>query len=268
MTEPAREWQALCDAFSRFRRHIDQARTVNINTTSLRAESRDVAQQYFRQARPLLQDLGLDEQLEVLDSGFQSLLELSDRSNATASYKKQIKPIRKLIPKVTSRIELSQGVVKANANTTNEDKRVIQTLEGLVPSAALSYKQAITDLADDRRISFRGPALELREALRETLDHLAPDKAVTSAEGYVQERGRSGPTMKQKVRFILKARGQGKSSSVVPEQTITTVDEMVGNLTRSVYESSSVATHVASERRTVIQIRRYVLAILHDILEL
>jgi len=268
MTGPAAEWQSLCDAFLRFSRHIDQARTVNINTSSLRTEARDVAQQYFRQTRPVLQDLGLDAQLDVLNTGFQSIIELSDHSNAAASYKKQTKLIRKLLPTVTSRIEMNQGVGKIGANTTKEDEGVIQTLEGLVPSAALSYKQAIIDLADDRRLSFRGPALELREALRETLDHLAPDDAVTSADGYVLEKGRNGPTMKQKVRFILKARGQSKSSTVVPEQTTTTVDEMVGTLTRSVYDRSSVATHVASERKTVIQIRRYVVAILHDILEL
>jgi hypothetical protein len=268
MTGPAAEWQSLCDAFSRFSRHIDQARTVNINTSVLRTEAREVAQQYFRHTRPVLQDIGPDARLDVLDGGFQSILELSNRSNAAASYKKQMKLIRKLLPTVTSRIEINQSVSKIGVNTTKEDESVIRTLEGLVPSAALSYKQAIIDLADDRRISFRGSALELREALRETLDHLAPDDAVTSADGYVLEKGRSGPTMKQKVRFILKARGQSKSSSVVPEQTTTTVDEMIGTLTRSVYDRSSVATHVALERKTVIQIRRYVVAILHDILEL
>ncbi|MGH7104029.1 MAG: hypothetical protein ACREFJ_16720 [Acetobacteraceae bacterium] len=132
----------------------------------------------------------------------------------------------------------------------------------------MSYRQATVDLADDNRGSFRGPALELREALRETLDHLAPDDAVSSADGYVAEKGRSGPTMKQKVRFILRARGQRKSLSIVPEQTTATVDEMVGTLTRSVYDMSSVATHIASERKAVTQIRRYIVAILHDILEL
>src|SRR5437764_5186383 len=149
-------------------------------------------------------------------------------------------------------IELNRGIMNALANINEEDERIKGTLEGLVPSAALSYRQAIIDLADDTRISFRGPALELREALRETLDHLAPDAAITSADWYVQEKGRTGPIMKQKVRFILKARGQSKSSSTVPEQTTTTVDEMVGTLTRSVYDRSSIATHVGSERKTVI----------------
>jgi hypothetical protein len=268
MTTPADEWQLMCDAFEAFGRHVDQIRTVNVNAKSVRKEAKEVAQRYFRQSRSSLQNLGLDDELSLLDKGFENLIQLSSGMNAVSSHKKQIKTIRKLLPKVTTRIELNQSVDKTHANTSAEDERVMQTLEGLVPSAALSYRQAIIDLADENRLSFRGPALELREALRETLDHLAPDSEVTSAPGYVLEKNRHGPTMRQKVRFILKARGQSKSSSEVPEQTTTTIDEMVGILTRSIYDRSSIATHVASERRAVIQIYRYVVAILHDILEL
>jgi hypothetical protein len=268
VTTAAEEWQSLSDALLAFGRHIDQLHSVNVNANSIRTEATKVAQKYFRQCRSSLQDLGLDDELSVLDKGFENLIQLSSGKNAVSSYKRQLKSIRKLLPKVTTRIELNQSVVKAPANTSAEDERIIQTLDGLVPSAASSYRQAIIDLADANRLSFRGPALELREALRETLDHLAPDSDVTSAPGYVKEKDRHGPTMKQKVRFILKARGQSKSSSEVPEQTTITIDEMVGTLTRSIYDRSSVATHVATERRTVIQIRRYVVAVLHDILEL
>ena len=105
-------------------------------------------------------------------------------------------------------------------------------------------------------------------ALRETLDYLAPDEDVASADGYKQEKDTSGPTMKQKVRFILKSRGQNKSATALSEQTTSTVDEMVGTLTRSVYVSSSVATHVAAEQKVVLQIRLYVVAVLHHILEI
>jgi hypothetical protein len=267
-TSAADEWQALCETFAALNRHVDRTRTVNVNAASIREQARTVSQQYFRQVRAALRELGLEEEATALDAGFQNLIQLASGMNATASYKRQIKNIRKLLPKISTRIELNQSVVKALINTSAEDDRIIQTLDGLVPSAALSYKQAIIDLADKERISFRGPALELREALRETLDHLAPDKDVMSASSYVQEKSRPGPTMKQKVRFILKARGQSKSSSEVPEQTTTTIDEMVGTLTRSVYDRSSVATHLSLERKTVVQIRRYVVAILHDILEL
>ena len=148
---------------------------------------------------------------------------------------------------------------------TEEDEQIIGKLDALVPSAAQSYKQAILDLKDDSRISFRGPALELREALREVLDHLAPDREVTVAPGYLHEKDRTGPTMKQKVRFIMKQKSGKRSSSEAPEQTVTAFEEAIATLARAVYERSSKATHVASERQTVVQLRRYVVAILHDI---
>lgn len=268
MATAADEWQLLGQAFSTLGRQLDKTKSINVNASATRKKAIAVAQQYFRSCRPLLQGIGIDDELSVLDQGFENLIQLASGANAASSYKKNVKSIRKVIPRVTARIELSQNVTGGAGSYNAEDDRIITTLEGLVPSAGLSYQQAIADLSDDSRVSFRGPALELREALRETLDHLAPDNEVMAATGYVQEKERHGPTMKQKVRFILKARGQSKSSSTVPEQTALTIDEMIGTLTRSIYDRSSVATHVASDRKTVAQIRRYVAAILHDILEL
>ena len=165
--------------------------------------------------------------------------------------------IQKLLPP-------SNSVKTETVAHTGEDDEIISKLDALVPSAALSYKQATLDLKDDRRVSFRGPALELREALREILDHLAPDSEVTAAPGYVQEKNRVGPTMKQKVRFIMKKK---RSSSDAPEQTVTAFEEAIATLTRAVYDRSSKATHMASERQTVAQLRRYVVTILHEIIE-
>jgi len=166
--------------------------------------------------------------------------------------------IAKLLPSPSS--------VKAEVVAhTEEDEQILQKLDVLVPSAALSYKQAILDLADDSRVSFRGPALELREALREILDHLAPDSEVTAGPGYMQGKDRTSPTMKQKVRFIMK---KGKrSSSDAPEQAVTAFEEAIAGLTRAVYQLSSKATHVAGERQAVVQLRRYVVAIFHEIIE-
>ena len=84
---------------------------------------------------------------------------------------------------------------------------LISTLEAIVPTAALSYKQALTDLnICNHKISFRGTATELREALRETLDHLSPDTAIMKEPGFKLEQNQTKPTMKQKVRYILKMR--------------------------------------------------------------
>ena len=163
--------------------------------------------------------------------------------------------IQKLLPQGSMKIEL-----------TSEDNEIAEILEAHVPSAALSYRQAILDLGDDRRISFRGSALELREALREILDYLAPDSKVTSTPGYAQEKDRNGPTMKQKVRFIMKEKGN-QSSSGAPEQAATAFEESIAALTRAVYERSSKATNVGGDRKTVSQLRRYVVTIFHDILK-
>ncbi|HTK12356.1 MAG TPA: hypothetical protein VL402_01005 [Xanthobacteraceae bacterium] len=167
--------------------------------------------------------------------------------------------IQKLLPSPSS-------VKTETVAYSEEDNEIIRKLDALVPSAALSYKQAILDLRDDSRVSFRGAALELREALREILDHLAPDTEVTAMQRYVQEKDRAGPTMKQKVRFIMKKSGK-RSSSDAPEQTVTAFEEAIAGLTRAVYERSSKATHVAGERQTVVQLRRFVVAIFHEIIE-
>src|SRR5437588_8599 len=82
------EWQALWNAVARCSRRVDQAHTVNINTSSLRKAAKDVAQRYVRQTRPVLQDPALGQQLEGLNACFQSLLELCERNSAKSSYKK------------------------------------------------------------------------------------------------------------------------------------------------------------------------------------
>lgn len=167
--------------------------------------------------------------------------------------------VEKLVPSAS-------GMQSEPVAHTQEDEQVTDKLHALVPSAALSYQQAILDLKDDKRISFRGPALELREALREILDHLAPDSEVTSAPGYVQEKDRTGPTMKQKVRFIMKKK-EKRHISDAPEQAAAAFEESIAALTRAVYKLSSKATHAAGERQSVVQLRRYVVAILHEIIE-
>jgi Predicted pPIWI-associating nuclease len=151
---------------------------------------------------------------------------------------------------------------------TPDESKLLKVIEQLVPSAGISYRQALSDLRDDKRMSFRGPALELREVLREVLDHTAPDKDVMASPGFQLENNRSGPTMKQKVRYILKKRGDGKTKASSPEDSASAVDAKIGDLTRSAYDLGSLATHVASERRQVVQVKWYIEAVLHDILRI
>jgi hypothetical protein len=268
MSDTVDDWRALIGEVQKTQRKIN-ATNGQIRSAALREEVRGLAQTFFQQLRLGLIGAGLDEEVQALTDLFENLIRLSEAASTKPKYQKAFKTIRDISPDVVTWLEKDRGnSLRPELTITAEDEKIIETLKGLVPAAALSYQQAIADLADDNRVSFRGPALELREALRETLDFLAPDKDVTEAPGYKQEPERNGPTMKQKVRFIRTARGLSKSSGAVPEQTATTVGELVGSLTRSVYDMSSVATHVAKERKAVVRIKLYVVAVLHEMLEI
>jgi hypothetical protein len=271
------EWQSLCRDFSKVSGRIDRVNSVHVNSVDLRADMAQAAQRYLRLVRPLLLEMELGDEAEVLDAAFANLLQLSDGRNLLSSYKKQIRRIRKTVPSVTARLAMQVGSRSGSQRDllSSDEHKLLKTLGSMLASAAMSYRQALTDLADDKRVSFRGPALELREAMREVLDHMAPDKDVMSSSGYKPEKDEHGkdrtkPTMKQKVRFILKQRaeGTGKVALASAEDTAMTVDVIVGDVTRSVYQLTSVATHVASERAQVMRVKRYVEAVLHDLLEI
>src|SRR6266498_615864 len=93
--QAAQEWQALCEAFTKFVTHFNRSSSVNVNSTTLRSEIKTVAQQYFRRARPALAQIGMEDQLAELDSAFQKLMELTEGRNAAGTYGKYKKRRRK-----------------------------------------------------------------------------------------------------------------------------------------------------------------------------
>jgi hypothetical protein len=148
-----------------------------------------------------------------------------------------------------------------------DEQRLVLILEQLLPTAAASYRQAVADLNASGRQSYRGTASEFRETLRELLDHLAPDGEVTGLLGFRLEDGQKGPTMKQKVRFILSARGRNKNQRDSAEKSASLVEELCGEITRAVYNRASVATHVQESLKEVRRLKRYVDTVLAELLE-
>ena len=61
------------------------------------------------------------------------------------------------------------------ATSSPEQLPLLARLNGVSPAIADSYQQACIDLADDDRRTYVGPAGELREVLRGTIDQLSPD---------------------------------------------------------------------------------------------
>jgi hypothetical protein len=265
----AEEWQAFCAAFADYSAGLNKVQSVHVNSADVKAATKQVAQRYIHRVRPHLLALNFGESVEGIDGAFQSLLELSEGRNLAASYKRHARAVRRTVTTLSGQIEYRlAGAVVDSSGPSKEDAKIIGILSGLVTSAASSYQQAIADLSDEKRVSFKGPAHELREVLREVLDHFAPNAEVVASAGFKFEDGLTKPTMRQKVRFILAARGRSRKGSEAPEDVTVTVETMIAELTRTVYNTGSAAAHVAQERALIVKLKRYVDVVLMDILEL
>jgi len=268
-------WANFNNTLDLLKKGISRSKAANVNAADLRQHAKDVTQSYFRQIRPEIQSLGVDiEIIGQLDTCFQNLLKLSNGGNSKKSYLTLFKNLSTSLEKAELAIELRHAEkaflsLSPQSNTlTGLESIIYNTLLDLVPNAALSYKQAIIDLGDKDRISYRGVANEFREALRETLDHLAPDNDVEAQPNFKYEKDKTTPTMKQKVRYIFKARGLASNAIKVPENAVEIIEDRVASFARSTYERSSISTHVASSRNEVLQMRNYLNAILAELLGL
>lgn len=151
--------------------------------------------------------------------------------------------------------------------TQHVRKDIYKALFAISQPLADTYAQVKLDLENNSRLSWLGSAHEIREVLRTVLDTLAPDEKVTPQTWYRQEKNTSGPTQKQRVRYILRARGAGSKEQEVAE-LVASLEEMIENLVRATYSRASDAAHRGKDRREVRRIVNYFEAFAHDLLDL
>jgi len=263
-------WDDLWRAFDTLRASVRKSRAQNVNAKNLREEARSLVQRYFRAARPQLVDVGLEPtQLTGMDTEMQDLLRLANGLNSKRSYLSTLDGIRRLKSDVDVLREMGLGSMSTSQNHVGigVERTILETLRQLVPSAAVSYEQALLDLHGPARYSYRGTAVEIRESVRELLDHLAPDPTVVRTAGFTFEKGQNRPTMKQKARFILKSRGKRLNAMSSPEDAVDRIEEATASVTRSTYVRGSVATHVPTSARNVRELKLYADAVLAELLE-
>ena len=255
----------LMARLDRLKGDIAKHRTKQVERASVRDAAKALVDTYFRDIRSQVSDATGDPIVSV-DRWMQDLLSLTHHRSTTSSYKTTIQGVRRSLED----LERSTLVPPASRAPAVEpiDLKILGVLKPLLPSAAASYEQALSDLLLPQRLSWRGPATDLREALRETLDHLAPDTDVTSSHGFKLDSGATSPTMKQKVRFLLKKRGLSLSATQAPESAADAVDTAVGTFVRSVYTRSSVSTHTPTNKGEVVRIRDLVRVVLCELLEI
>ena len=175
----AADWRELRERAELLQQDISRIRTVNVNSRDVRTEAEALASDYFKVARPFLIAEGVDtSDCGTLDAEVSSLLKLAQGRNQKRSYLKVLGSIRKGL----TRLEVARLGALANHQTapsatpsalTPLEVRIAATLRRILPSAALSYEQACWDLLADR-LSYRGTAVDLREALRESARSTSP----------------------------------------------------------------------------------------------
>lgn len=266
------------DAWAEWWRKLDSLKAAlarlatNVSSARVREDAREVVQFYFREVRGPLENVGVEtETVAAIDQKMQHMIELAAGVNRKATYLGIIRGLAKLRAPLTAAIE-----IRANAKSapppplllSHAEAAVLQTLDKILPLTALSYRQAIQDLADQTRYSYRGVAAEFRETLREVLDHLAPDADVVKGPGFKFEKDQTKPTMKQKAVHILKARGLNDTQRKPATDAIAIIEGAVGSLARAAYNVGSLATHVSAERAEVLTFKGYADAVMAQLLEI
>lgn len=267
----AESWAAWWRELNKLDLSIKRVRGQVAGSNAFRDDAKAAVQFYFREVRPALTGLPLDDaDLGILDEINQHMLELAARPSRKSTYRSRMRELKALQGRVEAKIEIrantkSSGSLSALL-TTSTEAAILKTLDQLVPTTALSYQQVLLDLGDKQRTSYRGTASELSEVVRELLDHLAPDEEVLKTVRL--ERDQKRPSMKQKTVFILKNRGLGETARKPAETSVEIIENGIGLLARSVYDRGSLSTHVATTRQEVLTLKGYGDAVLADLLQI
>jgi hypothetical protein len=73
--------------------------------------------------------------------------------------------------------------------------------------------------------------------------------------------------MKQKVRYMLNKRETPHGAMAAPETAVQGIEQIVGGMTRSVYNRTSISTHTATNKKEVIRVHAWVRLVFCELLE-
>jgi Predicted pPIWI-associating nuclease len=247
-------------------RAANSGRSKFLAVSDVQPLARSIAITYFESVRSDLDAVksraGLVDEIDTI---VQQILQLAGGSREKRAYIGQLNELRPLLLEAIIDLMKSRGAARLVLSQT--EQAILDTLTKLIPSCAASYEQALRDISEGARVSWRGTATELRETLREVIDHFAPDEKVSAVQNFQLEAGQNRPTQKQKVRHILKARRSPSSAVAVAEASLDTVDEAVATLARSTYRRGSASTHAGTTGREIKSLKRYIDALLAELLE-
>lgn len=259
--------KALIGSLDDLRKKLRALGNPQVFSVILKGEMGALATEYFSTFKPAATASGASpEDLAEVDGIFRTLNELSHKNPSKAKCVGLCNDGKNALIKLEG-----IGLIRAPAVGTRiskSDELIVSSLKDVCPPAAAAYEQALRDLQGGERLSWRGPATDMREALREALDALAPDVEVEKESGYKPEPDMKRPSMRQKAKYILKGRGMVSNQINVSETTIGHVENAVSAITRSVYVRSNISTHTPTNRDEVARLHGWVRLVMCDLLSL
>jgi hypothetical protein len=250
------------------KRQFQRVKAQHVNRSSDKEAIRELVRRYFDDYRPkVAAEVVSEERLKLLDGAMQDLLKCAQGRTPTKACVARVRTCEKEL----NSIEIGALPRGGRTGASEFDRReclILETLKKVDVSAASCFEQGLMDLAQPDRKSWSGTILEFREALRKTLDRLAPDEEVMKSSGFRLEPYAKGPTMKQKTMFILRSRGLAKSQAEPAKEATGWVEEYVGRIVRTVYEKASTGVHTEVTRAEAFGLKNWVVTALAELLEI
>lgn len=260
--------QKLSEAVAGLERTLRKVKALHVNKRGSKDAIRSLARTYFGEWRAsLVNQLSGESELMSVDAAIQELVRMVQARTLVSDYRKSLLQLKRAV----GNLELKLLRPSASANNQkailSHHQRILDSLRKISEPAANSFEQGLLDLQTGIRKSWRGTTVEFREALREILDTLAPDAAVTKQVGFKLEPDTKGPTMKQKAVFVLRSRRPKDPQVKSFSDAIDVIEALIGKFVRSVYTRSSVDVHVADSMDEARKVRDYVTLVLGELLE-
>lgn len=176
-----------------------------------------------------------------------------------------VRRVREFQVRVRQPTRRVEAVVPARGPLSGRDAHILARLRRHSAPLADSLEQALTDLNDHTRLSYVGPAGEVREVMRATVQLFAPDEEIRKQPWYVgiEQGGKRNASQAERTRYAVQQRG-GNNQQV--KGTDELIDQLVAQIGRQTYATGSGSLHAGTLQAKVRKLTGWVFAILDEVL--
>jgi hypothetical protein len=177
----------------------------------------------------------------------------------------RLRRLREFQTKVRQPSRPVEAVVPARGPLSARESAILTRLRRQSVNLADSMEQALRDMNDQSRLSYVGPAGEVREVMRATVQLMAPDDEIRRQPWYVgiEQGGKLNPSQAERTRYAVQQR-RGSKDQV--QDTDALIDELVGQIGRRTYTVGSAKFHAGTDQAAVWKLTGWVWAVLDEVL--